>query len=90
MDDVFVASLVLVDAAGVVFKSGWNGNTASNWASLVDFLHHVLLTRDLAVFISMIDLVVILIEAAFVSITVFAHDLSRAFSTIIVSSCSID
>jgi len=90
VDDVLVTGLVIEDTASVVLEGSWNGNTASNWTSLVDFLHHGLLTGDFTVLISVIDLVVILIEASLRWVAVLAHDLLGALGTVVVTSGSVD
>merc|ERR1712086_415348 len=92
MDDIGIVSLVVEDTAGVVLEGWRNGNTTCNWTSLVDLLHHGLLTADLTVLVSMVDLVVILSPASFAWIVgaVFAHDLISALLAVVMSSCSVD
>ena len=90
VDDVLITSLILEDSTSVVLKGSWDSNTAGNWTSLVDFLHHLLLTRNLTVLISVVDLVVVLVPAALAWGAVLAHDLLGALGTIIMSSGSVD
>ena len=90
VNDVLVTSLVLVDTTLVVLKVSWNCDTASNWTSLVDLLHHGLLARDLTVLIGVVDFVVVLVPAALRWGAVFAHDLLRALGTVVMTSGSVD
>lgn len=90
VDDVLVTSLVLEDTASVVLKGSWNSNTAGNWTSLVDLLHHGFLTLDLAVLVGVVDLVVVLVPASVGWRAVLAHDLLGALGTVIVTSGSVD
>jgi hypothetical protein len=63
MNNVLVSSGVLVDTSGIAFQRIGNCNTAGNRTSLVNFLHHVLLSRDLAKLVNVIDSVLVRDEA---------------------------
>ena len=90
MDDVLITGLVIEDTTSVFFKSIWHGDTTGNWTSLVDLLHHGSLTRDMAVLIGVVDLVVVLVKASLGWVAVLAHDLLGAFGTVVVTSGSVD
>ena len=90
MDDVLITGLVIEDTTSVFFKSIWHGDTTGNWTSLVDLLHHGLLTADLTVLVGVEDLVVVLVPASLGWGAVLAHDLLRAFGTVVVASGSVD
>jgi hypothetical protein len=90
VNDVHVAGGVLVDTAGVVLERVWDSDTASNWTSLVNFLHHGLLSRDLAVLLGSIDQVFVWDEARLVWHAVLADSHGRASLSVIVTSGSVD
>mmetsp|Transcript_14441 Transcript_14441/g.22391 ORF Transcript_14441/g.22391 Transcript_14441/m.22391 type:complete len:297 (-) Transcript_14441:30-920(-) len=91
VDDVDVAGGVLVDTSGVVLEGVGHGDTASDGASLVDFLHHLVLTSDLTVLLGSVDLVLVGGEAVLLARgAVLAHDDGGALLTVIVASGSVD
>lgn len=90
MDNVLVSSGVLIDATGVVLKGLRYCNTAGNRASLIDFLDHVLFSRDLAILVNTIGQVLIGDEAGLVRVAVFADSKGGALVSVVMSSGSVD
>ncbi len=90
MYDVKVASSVAVYATGVFFKAVWDGNTTSDWAALLDFLHHVLFTCNMAELINSVDVVLVWDDASFSwnAVSAFVH--CRANLTVVKTSSSVD
>jgi len=73
------ASVVAVNASSVVVKGLGHSDIASNGTSLVDLLHHVLLTRDIAEFVNTVDHVLVGHEASLTRVAVAANVHGRAF-----------
>ena len=75
MSGVNVARVITIDTTSVVIERLWHCNTASNWTSLIDFLHHVVLTVDKVVFIDTVDAVLVRNKASFswVAVTAYLH-----------------
>ena len=94
MDDFNITSVITVDATGVVLEGVWDGNTASDGSSLVDFLHHVLLAGDLAEFVDTVDQVLVGDEASLTWVTVTANVHGRAWlgnlSLLLVTESTVD
>ena len=59
MNDIGISSGIVVNTASVTFQGVWDSNTASNWSSLMDFLHHLFFSRDLTVLVGVVDLVAV-------------------------------
>jgi hypothetical protein len=90
VDNVLVTRLVAVNAASVVLKSLRNGNTAGNGTSLVDFLHHVLLTGDVTEFINSVDEILVWDEACLTWVAVTADVHGRANLTVVETTSAVD
>jgi hypothetical protein len=90
MDNVLVTGLILIDARGVVLKSIRDSDTTSNGSTLVDFLHHGFLTRDLAELGNLVSVVLIGNEASLSGHAVLALEHGAALNTVIVSTSSVD
>ena len=90
MDDVKIASVVTVDATGVVIEGLRDGDTTSNGTTLVDFLHHVLLASEVSVFVDTVDKVLIGDEASLTRVTVTALGHLRADLTVVKTTAKVD
>jgi len=90
MNEINISSCVIENSTGVVFQSIWNSNTTGDRASLVDFLHHGFFSFDMAIFIRLIDFVIISNEASFSRRTVLADSHVRTFLSVVMSSSSVD
>ena len=73
MSSVHIASVIAVNASCVVVKRLGNSNRASNWASLVNLLKHIVLTLHEVVLINMIDTILVGDVAGLTRITVAAN-----------------
>jgi len=85
VDNIEITGGILEDTRSVVLHSLSDGNTACNWASLVDFLHHGLLSSNMSELINSVDQVFIWDKASLV-VTVFACADWRALNTVIITS----
>lgn len=90
VDDVQVTSIVTVNATGVVLEGLGDSDTASNGASLVDLLHHVLLTGDSAEFVNTVDEVLVGDEAGLAGVAVTAHVHGGADLTVVETAGAVD
>jgi hypothetical protein len=90
VDNVGVTSLVAENAASVVLKSLRNGNTASNRSSLVDFLHHVLLTGDVTELINSVDEILVGDEASLTWVAVTADVHGGANLSVVETTSAVD
>jgi hypothetical protein len=90
VDNVGVTSLVAENAASVVLKSLRNGNTASNRSSLVDFLHHVLLTGDVTELINSVDEILVGDEACLTWVAVTADVHGGANLSVVETTSAVD
>ena len=73
MDNAVITRVITVNSTGVFFERIWDGNTTSNWATLVDFLHHVMLAFDFTVFLGLVDSVLWWNVASFAWVAVSAR-----------------
>lgn len=71
--DLHITGIVTEDATSVGMKRISCGHTAGDWTSLVNFLNHVLLSRNSAIFIDSINVIFVGDEASFTRIAVSAH-----------------
>lgn len=90
VDNVLVTGFVFKDTRGVVLKSIRDGDTTSNRSTLVDLLHHSLLTRDLSVLVDLVSVVLVRNEASLTGHAVLALEHGAALNTIIVTTSSVD
>ena len=90
MDDVDVTGGVTENATSVLFESVWDGNTAGNRSSLVDFLHHVLLTGDMTELINSVDEILVWDEACLTWVAVTADVHRRANLSIVETTSAVD
>ena len=90
VDNVGVTSLVTVNTASVVLKSLRNGDTTGNRTSLVDFLHHVLLTGDMTELINSVDEILVWDEACLTWVAVTADVHRRANLSIVETTSAVD
>lgn len=90
VNNVLVTSGIFEDTRGVVLKSIGDGDTTCNRSTLVDLLHHGLLTRDLSVLVNLVSVVLIRDEASLTGHAVLALEHGAALNTIIVTTSSID
>lgn len=90
MDNVLVTGGVFKYTRGVVLKSIRDSDTTGNRSTLVDFLHHGLLTRDLSVLVYLVSVVLIRNEASLTGHAILALKHGAALNTIIVSTSSVD
>jgi len=83
----FSTGFVVEDTTSVVLEGIWNGNSAGNWSSLVDLIHHGLLTTDGGVFVDSVD-VVFFWDKAFVGavIAVSAYNIVGTLNSGIMST----
>jgi hypothetical protein len=82
---------IVEDSTLVIVKKLVCNNTTSNRSSLVDLLHHGFFSGNMSDLFGMINFIVILGPASFVSwCTVVANELLRAFDTVIVTSGSVN
>ena len=90
MYDVKVASSVAIYATGVFFKAIWDSNTTSDWAALLDLLHHVLFACDVAELVNTVDVVLVWNNASFSwnAVSAFVH--CGANLTVVKTSSSVD
>jgi len=87
---VHISRIVTVDAAGVVIERLGDSYTASNGSTLVDLLHHVVLSIDKVIFVDAVHSVLIRDEAGLTRVAVAAHVHSAANLTIVMTSGSVD
>jgi hypothetical protein len=59
VNDVHIASGVLVNTSSIVLKRIGNSDTASNGSALIDLLHHVLLAGNGAVLVNLVNTVLL-------------------------------
>jgi len=85
VDNIDITCLIFEDSRGIVLHSLCDGNTACNWASLVDLLHHGLLSREMSELINSVDQIFIWDETSLM-VTVFASADWRAFNAVIIAS----
>ena len=91
VDDVHVASGILINTSSVGLKRIGNSNTASNGATLIDLLHHVLLARDGSELVNIEDSVLIWDEAwATTWLAILANVDRCALDTIVMATSLID
>jgi hypothetical protein len=90
MDDLHVTGSVAENASSVFLKSLGNCNSTSNWATLVDFLHHSLFARDAAELIDLVNSVLRGHGASLAWGAVSAVFHSRAALAIVVSASLVD
>ena len=67
---VHVTSIIAVDSSSVIFEGLWDGDSTSNWTSLVNLLHHCVLASDSAKLINSIDQVLVWHEACLARVAV--------------------
>jgi hypothetical protein len=79
------SSLINEDARSIVSKVVSNCDSASDWSSLVDLIHHISFSLQSTIFLDSIDLGSLLGPAASVRHAVLALDHSRAAYSVIVS-----
>ena len=72
VNNVHITSGITEDTSSVVLKGIWDGNTASDWSTLGNFLHHVLLAFDFTELGNTVDKVLIWDEASFARVAVAA------------------
>lgn len=89
MDNVHVTGSVLVDSSSVVFKGLRYRDTAGDGASLVDLLHHVLLTLDGSELVDSVLVVGVRDEARLVGVAVSALLNGGALDSVVVASSSV-
>jgi len=89
MSSMSSSSVITINSTGVVIKRLWNSNTASNWTSLVDLLHHIILATDQIILIYTIDAVLIGDKASlsWVAVTALLH--STACLTIVKTTSHV-
>ena len=90
VDNVLIASSVLIDTTSVFFKRIWDSYTTSNRSTLVDFLHHGLFSRNFAEFLDFVGVVFIWNKAVWAWLTVLANINGSTFNTIVMTSSLID
>jgi len=90
MNNIHVTSVVTVDATSVIIESLWHSDVASNGSSLVDLLHHVLLTLDVAKLINSICHVFVRDETGLTWVAVTANVHGRADLTNVIALGTID
>mmetsp|Transcript_48609 Transcript_48609/g.66033 ORF Transcript_48609/g.66033 Transcript_48609/m.66033 type:complete len:266 (-) Transcript_48609:18-815(-) len=90
VDGVEVTSGVLVDTTSVVIQILRNSNGAGNGTTLVDFLHHVLLTRQVTVLVGLVDIVVLGNVTSLTRVAVSAALHGGADLAVVVTSGSVD
>lgn len=83
--EVLSAGLVLEDTAGVVDEFLGDGDGASDRASLVDLVDHVLFSHDISVFVDSVDLGAFLSPTSLAGEAVLALDFSSATNTIVMT-----
>ena len=83
-------SIVTVDTTRIVIERLWNGNTASDRASLVDLLHHVLLTVDQVELVNLEDSVLVGNEASLTRVAVAALHHCAAHLTVVQATGHVD
>jgi hypothetical protein len=88
--DIHSTGGILEDTASVVVSELFGGsNTAGNWTTLVDFVHHVGFTTDLAVLVDSVGAVGLLSPAALAWSAVSADNISSAGSTVGVTTSHV-
>jgi hypothetical protein len=90
VNDVLVTGLIFKDTRGVVLKSIRDSDTTSNGTSLVNLLHHSLLSRDFAILVNLVSVVGVGYEAALSGHAVLTLEHGAALGAIIVSTSSVD
>jgi len=86
MDDILVMSGIIKDSRSVVFHIRGDGNTTSNWTSLINFLHHGLFTFKVSELFDLVNFVLIWDEARLMRITVSAFCNIGALNSVIMAS----
>ena len=71
--NLHITSIVTEDTTGVGMKRISCGHTTGDWTSLVNFLDHVVLSRDCAIFIDSVNEILVRDEASFTRRAVSAH-----------------
>ena len=87
---MYDTSVIAVDTTGVVKERLGVGDGASNRASLVDLLHHVLLTTHKVVLVNTVDTVLIRDEAGLTRVAVAAHVHGRALLTVVMAASLVN
>lgn len=90
VDNLRVTSCIAIDATSVILEGLWDCNTACNWSALINFLQHVLLTRNISKFINVVYSILWWDNASLAWAAVSADFHSRAFLSIIVSKSLIN
>jgi hypothetical protein len=90
VNDLLVSCLVFEDASFPGLKFVSDGDSAGNGSSLVDFLHHSLLSGDLPVGVNSVDVIDGCDEAGLVGLAVLADVDGGAVNTVSITSGLID
>jgi hypothetical protein len=89
VDDIKITSFVTEDTTSVVFESLGDGNTASDGAALVNFLHHGFLTSDGSELLSLVDVVGVGNEASLTGVAVSAVSHGGADTTVVEATTCV-
>ena len=90
MNNIHVASVVTENASSVSLKCIWDSNTASDWSTLRNLLHHVLLAAHSAKLIDSVHKVLVRDEACLSWTTVSAELHGRALLAVVVATCLVN
>jgi len=89
--DFHITGLIAEDTPFVVFfEFEGDSGTASDWTSLVDFLHHGVFAGDGAILFRVVHFVLFGDEAGFAGVAVSALHHGRAFFTVGVAAAEVD
>ena len=59
VDELLIASIITVDTTSVLFEGLWHGNVASDGTTLVNLLHHLLLSVVVAELVNLEDAILV-------------------------------
>ena len=85
-----LVSIIAVNSTSIVIERLRHGNTTSDWASLVNFLHHIFFSNHHVVFVNTKDSVLIRDEASLTWVAVSAQRHRAAYLSIVMTASFID